>query len=128
MPFVTHFQNNESDRRRAHRWFGWVALVVLCGHIGMAAIMAWNNPVKQHAVIKLFYIIYIIENGLRRPYQGMKCAFSSQAVREHDEAASNNFRNQHKSLMVRMYVWTTFGSGAIRLSAWILWCIGKFFP
>ena len=32
----------------------------------------------------------------------------------------NVILNRHKVAMVRNYVWTTFGSGAIRLTSWIL--------
>lgn len=32
----------------------------------------------------------------------------------------NVILNRHNVAMVRNYVWTTFGSGAIRLTSWIL--------
>mmetsp|Transcript_16141 Transcript_16141/g.34892 ORF Transcript_16141/g.34892 Transcript_16141/m.34892 type:complete len:506 (-) Transcript_16141:436-1953(-) len=116
-------------RRRWHRPFGqWVALPSLCGHIFMAITMALKNPVKQHWSIQIMYLSFIVQ-ALERTYKGVGYAIKAKVAREDgNEKKSKEFTKRHKVKMVTNYIWTTFGSGAIRLASWILWCIGKFFP
>ena len=70
---------------------------------------------------------------------GVECAIKARKLGESkDEKATDvekepvdvqvkKLRNLHMTKMVQVYISTTFGSGAIRFTSWILWVVGKFF-
>jgi len=107
-------------RHKAHRIFGRLSVFCLIAHITMASYMVYSNPVKQSRWIQLMYGATILA-AIERTYKGLK---HGKLGRKGHTASIN----LHKAAMTRNYVWTTFGSGAIRLTSWLLWCVGKFFP
>ena len=42
-------------------------------------------------------------------------------------AEERSFRNLHKARMGTLYIRTISGSGAVRVTVWMLWILGKFF-
>jgi len=79
----------------------------------MALIMAVTNPVNQSIYIRFLYLslLFIVAQDI---YSGFRYAIQGEI-------------KKHKVKMVHAYVWSTFGSGAIRFTSWILWCLAKFF-
>lgn len=121
------FQSDKDARHRAHRKFGkCVAVPAMFCHIFMAIAMVVKNPVRQSIFIQIMYLSFIV-TGFTRPLKGLKYAREARALGE-GSPERNMTLGRHKVAMARNYVWTTFGSGAIRLTSWVLWVIGKFFP
>jgi len=101
--------------RRAHKIFGYfVALPALALHLIDGFYMAYMNPVNQDWTIQFLYFGMVI-NATQQVVVAMQHA--------HPET-----RRFHKYRMVKLYILTIFGSGAIRFAAWILWLVGKFLP
>lgn len=79
----------------------------------MASRIAWRNPVNQVRFISIQYFAMIAESLLLAA-NGLWFAMEGN----------------HGMHIVRMFftwIQSVVGSGSIRLTAWILWLIGKFF-
>lgn len=118
---------------KAHRAFGRVAIVIVCAHICMMAIMTNENPVNQHPII-LFGYCGMIFRSVRHVYLGVKYAreaaktsprrVPNQTVEQRNEHRFN--RRKHEMYMFYVYARTTVGSGTIRVAAWALWLVGQY--
>ena len=83
----------------------------------MAFLMARRNPVNQVFIIQVQYFATIFESillivlgiGYRRK-------------------GGVNAEEMHMVRMFFAFLQSVFGSGAVRLTAWMLWLIAKFFP
>jgi len=121
----TGWSERDVVRVRAHQLFGrCIALPALAGHFVMSSIMVVNNPVKQSNFIVFTYVCYLFTTG-QNIYIGIQHAKQAREAAPH---LRPSLRSRHKVAMLKAYVWSTFGSGAIRLTAWMLWCFAKFFP
>jgi hypothetical protein len=108
-------QHDRKVRRKAHKLFGtFVALPIFFGHLGMACRIAWRNPVNQSTFISLQYFAMIAESFLL-------------AMNGIWFAMEGNHHGMHIVRMFFTWIQSVVGSGSIRLTAWILWLIGKFF-
>ncbi|KAL7493450.1 hypothetical protein ACHAWT_006652 [Skeletonema menzelii] len=118
---------------KAHRAFGRVAIVIVCAHICMMAIMTNENPVNQHPII-LFGYCGMIFRSVRHVYLGVKYArqaaktsprrVPNQTAEQRNEHRFN--RRKHEMYMFYVYARTTVGSGTIRVAAWALWLVGQY--
>jgi hypothetical protein len=80
----------------------------------LACMMAVRNPVHQIPMIQLQYFATLIESI-------MLIALGIMYRRK-----GNN--EMHILRMSFAFIQSVFGSGAIRVTAWMLWLIAKFFP
>jgi hypothetical protein len=85
-------------------------------HICFAAYQAYRNPIKQVKVIQFQYFAAVLES--------LVLAYLAIA---YVRGKKKNGKQMHMVRMFFMFAQTVFGSGAIRLTAWLLWMIGKFF-
>ena len=114
-PFYYDVQKDPIVRNKAHKLFGmFVALPAFLCHIVMASRIAFRNPVNQATFIALQYWAMIAESLLL-------CANGIYFARQ------KNYP-MHTVRMFFTWVQSVVGSGAIRITAWVLWLIGKFFP
>lgn len=79
----------------------------------MAFLMARRNPVNQVFVIQAQYFATIFESILLIGL-GIWCRKMGS-------------EEMHMVRMFFAFLQSVFGSGAVRLTAWMLWLIGKFF-
>ena len=108
-------------------FFGYfVALPFLFSHILMCFTMAQQNPVNQHYGIRLMYFADVLD-AITLSISGVRNAIQARNTPDDDERRKTEYKNLHKVKMAFVYIKTTFGSGAIRLTVWLLWLIGKFF-
>jgi hypothetical protein len=91
----------------------FVALPAFFCHIAMASRIAWRNPVNQVSFISIQYWAMIFESLLLAA-NGIWFAME---------------KNYPMHLVRMFFTWiqSVVGSGSIRLTAWVLWLIGKFF-
>jgi hypothetical protein len=112
---LSSFQQNEVVRKRAHKFFGYfLALPAFACHMIMACMMAVRNPVDQIFIIQLQYFATLLESVIL-------VALGIMYRRK-----GNN--EMHILRMSFAFIQSVFGSGAIRVTAWLLWLIAKFFP
>ena len=110
----------------SHRWFGrLVAVPSVCIHIACASMVAIKDPVNQIWSIQIMYLTSIA-NGV------LLVGFGVYYARKARQHASNprlerHYRNLHKARMGTLYIRTISGSGAVRVTVWLLWMLGKFF-
>jgi len=90
----------------------------------MALSMAVKNPANQIFAVQCMYYADIVD-AVTMTVSAIRSAIKAQT--EEDEVKRKNYQNLHKVKMGFVYIKTTFGSGAIRLTVWFLWLIGKFF-
>lgn len=123
----TGWSKDDDARHKAHRMFGrFVAGPAMIGHVIMTTIVTLKNPVNQSVLIQFMYL-NAIYSAFQRTFKGLMYAREAMYLREESEYKTlredkdyNVILNRHNVAMVRNYVWTTFGSGAIRLTSWIL--------
>jgi hypothetical protein len=81
----------------------------------MATRMVMRNPAHQIFIIQVMYYAQIFESVV------------SVYLAMWDVRGKKKNIPMHIMRMVFTFLETVFGSGAIRLTSWILWMIGKFF-
>ncbi|KAL3938615.1 MAG: hypothetical protein SGBAC_006509 [Bacillariaceae sp.] len=154
----TGWSIDKDIRRAAHRMFGKFATISFVMHMGVASLMVFRNPVQQAWPIIVFYWIDIADNciqaamgiawaieakRLRNAFEetaAAKAAAASDDDGDGDESSLTKHqnidkeddyqsaKNMHEFRMVTVYLRSTFGSGAIRITVWLLWLVGKFLP
>jgi hypothetical protein len=80
----------------------------------MGGRMAWHNPMSQVWLIQAQYWSGMTEMVL------LICLGIMYAKKKNAP--------MHMVRMVFAFLQSVFGSGAIRVTAWILWLLSKFFP
>eukprot|EP00562_Extubocellulus_spinifer_P002113 CAMPEP_0178489204 /NCGR_PEP_ID=MMETSP0696-20121128/10256_1 /TAXON_ID=265572 /ORGANISM="Extubocellulus spinifer, Strain CCMP396" /LENGTH=492 /DNA_ID=CAMNT_0020116999 /DNA_START=68 /DNA_END=1546 /DNA_ORIENTATION=- len=119
------WSTNTEVQHKIHRLFGYcVALPALFCHLFFASRMILRNPVNQVGVIKSLYISTVFESVLSC-YIGI--GYMRKAKRATDTTRKERLKQMHKVRMTFAYFQSIFGSGSIRIAAWILWVVGKFF-
>ena len=141
------WSSNPEINRAVHRWFGrLVAMPSYLLHYYYAWKMVLRNPVEQDPIIKFQYIgtlgmffrllsffepiiilkhIFSVDNAILC-FLGLNLIFLAR--KEKDPKKKKELHGKHKTRMVFMYIESMFGSGTIRVTAWILWMIAKFCP
>ena len=125
-----HFQIHRDIRRAAHRIFGYFALSCFLAHMSMVSLLAFRNPVKQTRPIQFLYYCDVVDE-ITQATLGWRWARRAKKHREANGTETVEYkraRKMHSLRMSFMYIKSTFGSGAIRLTVWLLWLVGKFFP
>ena len=118
-------QTHPLQHRKLHKRFGWiVCMPALMVHLIFATRMAIRNPVNQAPIIVSQYGAMIFE-GFVLFCVALKYALDSEKAG--DKEKKRKLMGMHKLRMVNCYIQTIFGSGAIRVSLWILYLLGHFF-
>ena len=88
--------------------------------------MIYRNPVNQNKIIIFMYWCTIVDCIIGF-VDGVMAIRSAKS--EETELNKKKFkRGRHVLKMGSAYIQSIFGSGPIRLTAWILWIVAKFFP
>lgn len=115
-------QTNRNIRHKAHSIFGYyVALPALFGHSMVSMATAVVNEVNQSRYIQTMYITFIISSL----YRTGKAMYYVISAREASGDRKKELIHNHKVIMFRNYIWTTFGSGGIRMASWFTWIVGE---
>jgi len=120
------WSTNKTLNHEYHRKFGKVvAIPSLLFHIFCTCRIIWRNPVEQTWAIRFQYI-FTVADSIILAILGIKAIRDSRKPENANDQAM--LRSTHKLRMAFCYFESIFGSGSIRLTAWVLWIVAKFFP
>ena len=118
-------QTDRQVRLKAHAMFGkYVAIPAFVGHIVTVCRITWRNPVNQSWVITTQYWATVVECVC---LVALALLYIRKAKTASNLTEKNKFVGMHVVRMFMAFSQSIFGSGSIRLTAWILWLTGKFF-
>ena len=132
-------QEDANVRHAAHRFFGrYFASVAFFCHLYMAFRMAFRNIVNQAFVIRGQYFMIVVESlllfgsGINWAIQARRTENKAEATADPVEKSKlekdvRMFRAKHMVRMFFAWIQSVAGSGSVRLAAWLIWVLSKFF-
>lgn len=137
------WSTNREIQLKIHRMFGmFVAIPALANHLFHTLKIVLRNPVNQQFPIMVTYYSVLFDSFLMC-ILGVRDMMNSKRIHPDPYPAIENslkhgkpvppewktaleLRNRHKLRMAFCYFHSIFGSGPIRVTAWLLWLVGKF--
>lgn len=133
------WSNDKKKNGKAHKVFGrFVALPAFAIHMFFTSRIVYNNPVNQTPLITTQYVFTFIDSIVLAVMGVVKIKKANKLWEEASKAKSgsdkqkelitkgNTAKARHIMRMTSCFIESLFGSGAIRITAWFLWLLGKF--
>jgi len=122
-------------QKKVHRYFGRVvAFPSLLAHLYFVLRISLRNPVNQIFAIRAQYYTTLLDSlisatlGIWDMRQALNLEKKKDQISGEEKKRVGVLRNRHKLRMAFCYFQSIFGSGPIRLTAWLLWLFAKFLP